>query len=242
MDAVRVDSRAVAKTVAIALGVIALALLLVIVVLHVRSTIRWIAASTFLALALAPAVGLIERRVRIRGRNLPRWLAIIVVYIVAFIAFVLVIVLVAPSLVREVEMLGQQLPTYVTDFERWAEENPEFQQLNQRFDLTTTLNDQVANLPSRLGDAANELQVITVTLLRNVIGAILVAVLAFFMLLDGGNLFRRMAKRLPPEPSARVLRVGERISTIVRAYVTINLILAIAAGAVHVDRARTARG
>ena len=69
MDAVRVDSRAVAKTVAIALGVIALALLLVIVVLHVRSTIRWIAASTFLALALAPAVGLLERRVQIRGRN-----------------------------------------------------------------------------------------------------------------------------------------------------------------------------
>jgi predicted PurR-regulated permease PerM len=202
----------------------------VIVVLHVRTTIRWFAASVFLALALAPAVGLLERRVRIRGHAPPRWLAIIFVYIVAFIVFVLVIVLIAPAMVREIEMLGQQLPTYVSDFESWAEESSGFRELNQRFDLTKTLNEQVANLPARLGDAAKELQVITVGLLRNVVGALLVAVLALFMLLDGGNLFRRTAKRLPPDPAARVLRVGERISTIVRAYVTINVVLAIAAG------------
>jgi predicted PurR-regulated permease PerM len=230
LDTARIDPRAVAKTVAIALGVIALALLLVIVALHVRSTIRWVAASVFVALALAPAVALLERRVRIRGHALPRWLAIIAVYIVAFILLVAVVVLVAPGLVREVEMLGQQLPTYVRDFEAWAEQNGDFQELNQRFDLTRTLNEQVANLPSRLGDAANELRVLTVALLRNVLGAVLVGVLAFFMLLSGGNLFRRTAKRLPPDQAERVLRVGNRIYAIVGAYVTINVVLAIAAG------------
>ena len=60
---------------------IAAAVLLAIVVLHVRTEIRWVFASLFLALAMSPAVDRVES-LRVRGHKvLPRWLAILVVYV-----------------------------------------------------------------------------------------------------------------------------------------------------------------
>ena len=76
MDAAGIQARAVVKLVAISLAVIAVAVLLAIVVLHVRTEIRWVFAALFLALAMLPAVDRAES-LRIRGRKvLPRWLAI----------------------------------------------------------------------------------------------------------------------------------------------------------------------
>ena len=230
MNAARIDARAVAKTVAVALLVIALALLLVVIVLHVRETLRWLAASIFLALALAPAVNFAQRRVSVRGHHPPRWLTILAVYALAFVLFVVLVLLVVPPLVREVEGLATTLPTYVKDFEQWAERNGDFQRLNDKYDLTKTLNEQVVNLPARLGDAANEVKVLSVALLRNLLGAVLVAVIAFFLLLDRGKLFERNARHLPPAAAERALRIGERIYGVVRGYVTVNIVLALAAG------------
>ena len=52
MEAARIQARAVIKVAAISLAVIAVAALLVIVVLHVRTTLRWLFASVFHTLAL----------------------------------------------------------------------------------------------------------------------------------------------------------------------------------------------
>ena len=84
MDAARIQARAVVKVVAISLAVIAVALLLAIVVLHVRTRSDGCSPPLFLALALLPAVDRVES-LRIRGRKvLPRWLAILLVYVVLF--------------------------------------------------------------------------------------------------------------------------------------------------------------
>ena len=107
------------KVVAIALVAIGLALLLEHVIVEVRTTVRWLLAAVFLALALSPLVDLVER-VRVRERSLPRWLAILVAYLLFVVAFVLLVVNVIPPIVREIEQLGSQLPGYVKDFERWA--------------------------------------------------------------------------------------------------------------------------
>jgi predicted PurR-regulated permease PerM len=220
----------VAKVVVVALAVIAAALLLAIIVLHVRETLRWLAASVFIALALAPAVAFLERHVRVRGRHLPRWLAIIAVYVIAFLILVVIVLEVVPPLIREVGLLAQTLPGYVGDFESWAERNQDFQELNRKFDLTRTLNEQATQLPSHVGDAANEIKVISVSLLRNILGAVTVAVISFFMLLGGRELFANAAHRLAPPHADRTIEIGRRIAGVVRGYVTVNLTLAIAAG------------
>jgi predicted PurR-regulated permease PerM len=229
MDSARLQSRAVFKIVAIVLVAIGVALLLEHVVVEVRTTIRWAFAALFLALALSPLVDLIGRA-RIGGRSLPRWLAILVAYVVFLAAFGVLVLHVIPPIVREVEQLGSQLPTYVHDFESWANNSEQFRELNDKYGITQLLSQEAAKLPSHLGDAANELRVITVGVLNNLVEAIVVLTLAYFLLLDGARQFERVTGRLRMPERERVRRVGVRIAGIVRSYVSVNLLLAVAAG------------
>ena len=229
MTASRIEARAVFKVAAILLFAIGVALLLEHVVVEVRETIRWIFASIFLALALSPAVELVMRP-KIRGRSLPRWLAILVSYVAFFALLAFLVVEVIPPIIREIEKLGSQLPTYVKDFEHWAENNDEFRELNDKFDITHLLSQEVSQLPSKLGDAADGLKDISVGLLNNLVGAIIVITLSYFLLLDGGRQWERATGRLRESHRVRVRRAGERIAKIVRSYVTVNLTLAVLAG------------
>ncbi len=230
MIASRIEARAVFKVAAIVLVAIGVALLLEHVIVEVRTTIRWLLAAVFLALALSPLVELIERP-RIRGRVLPRWLAILVAYLLFFALLAFLILNVIPPIVREIEQLGSQLPTYIKDFEDWAEDNEQFRELNDKYDITRLLSQEASQLPSRLGDAAGALREITVGLLNNLVEAIVVFTLSFFLLLDGGRQFERGVSLLrAPGHRERVRRTGERIARIVRSYVSVNLTLAALAG------------
>jgi predicted PurR-regulated permease PerM len=136
VEAARIQARAVVKVVAISLTVIAVAVLLAIVILQIRTEIRWVFAALFLALAMLPAVDRVES-LRIRGRKvLPRWLAILLVYLTVFGFFVVLVLQVIPPIVREFEELGSKAPAYVQDFRQWANQNQEFQELNRKYDLT----------------------------------------------------------------------------------------------------------
>jgi predicted PurR-regulated permease PerM len=230
MQTIDIPARTVLRAVVIVLLSLALASVLAAVVYDVRQTLRWLAAAVFLALALAPAVGAVQR-IRVRGHHPPRWLASALVFVAGFFVLVVLVLEVIPPLVTEVEQLGSTAPGYVHDFERWAEDNDSFRELNQKYDLTKTLNEQTSQLPSRLGDAANELRVVTVGLLRNALGGITVLVLAFFLLLEGRPLLDRGLGTLAPRHAETGERIAQRIYGIVRGYVTINLLLATAAGA-----------
>lgn len=229
MDSARIQSRAVFKVVAIVLLAIGVALLLEHVVVEVRTTIRWLLAAIFLALALSPLVDLIGRA-RVGGRSLPRWLAILVAYVLFFVGFGFLVLHVIPPIVREVEQLASQLPAYVGDFEDWANGSEQFRELNAKYDITQLLSKEASRLPAHLGDAAGAAKDITVGLLNNLVEAIIVLTLAYFLLLDGGRQFENLTARLRGPERDRVRRVGSRIAAIVRSYVSVNLLLAVAAG------------
>jgi predicted PurR-regulated permease PerM len=198
--------------------------------LHTRTTIRWVFAAIFLTLALMPAVDAVQRRVRIRGRDLPRALAIVVVYLLFGIALVLLVLEVIPPIVREIEALASKAPGYVEDFEGWARQSDEFNELNEKYHLTRTLSDQASSLPSKLGDAAGEVRAITVSVLTNLLAAITIITLTFFLLLDGRERAARAVDRLKPEDAERWRRIGSRIAAIIKGYVSVNVLLAVLAG------------
>jgi predicted PurR-regulated permease PerM len=229
MDSRSISSRAVFKVVAIVLVAVGFALLLNHVVVEVKTTIRWLCAAIFLALALSPLVDLVERA-RVRGRQMPRWLAILVAYVLFLVGFALLVLLLIPPIVREVEQLGSQLPTYVKDFESWANNNEQFRELNDKYDITHALSQQAARLPAKLGDAAGAAGEITVGILNNVIEAVVVLTLTFFLLLDGTEIFERVTARIRLPERERVRRIGRRVASIVRSYVSVNLVLAALAG------------
>ena len=224
-----IEARAVSKIVLVTLLMAALALLLAIVVLHTTTTIRWTITAIFLALALDPAVGLLQR-IRIGDRSLPRVLAILFVYLAFFAGLVFLILHVFPPIVRDIEGLAKTLPTYVTDFEHWADNNQQFEDLNEKYGLTEKLSEQAGSLPSKLGAGATDLGSFTVRLLENLIGFITVITITFFLLLDGKGMFQRGTARLDDPHRDRARRVGTRVAAVVRSYVSVNVVLAIAAG------------
>ncbi|MGH2957036.1 MAG: AI-2E family transporter [Solirubrobacterales bacterium] len=229
MRASQIEVRAVAKVVLWSLFYAALALLLVVVVLHTRTTLQWVAAAIFLALALDPAVGLLQR-IRIGERSLPRVAAIAAVYLVFFAGLVFLVLHVLPPLVKDIEGLAKKLPTYVSDFEQWAEDNQQFQELNDKYEITSKLSEQASSLPGRLSSGASAVGSFTVSVLEHLLAAITVLTLTFFLLLDGKGMFQRGTGRLPRAHRDRARRVGVRVAEVVRAYVSVNLLLAIVAG------------
>jgi predicted PurR-regulated permease PerM len=230
MQAARIQARAVVKVAAISLAVIAVAILLVIVLLHVRTTLRWVFAALFLTLALNPAVDRVET-IRIRGHHpFPRWLAILTVYVVAFGVFVFLVLQVVPPIIREFEDLGAKVPGYVQDFRHWANQNPQFQDLNSKYNLTGALSDQASSIPAKLGDAAGDVRDITISLLEHLLAAITILALTFFLLLDGRQQGERFLERFQPDTAERLRRIATRIAGVVKSYVSVNLMLAIAAG------------
>ena len=230
MDAAGIQARAVVKLVAISLAVIAVAVLLAIVVLHVRTEIRWVFAALFLALAMLPAVDRVES-LRVRGRKvLPRWLAILLVYIALLGFFVFLVLQVVPPIIREFEELGSKAPGYVHDFRQWANQSQEFQDLNRKYDITQALSQQASSIPSKLGDAAGEVRSVTVSILEHLLAAITILALSFFLLLDGRQQGERLLSRMQPDAATRARRIATRIAGVVKAYVSVNLVLAVAAG------------
>jgi predicted PurR-regulated permease PerM len=229
MEAARIQARAVAKVTLIVLAMLAVAVLLALIVLHTRTTLQWVVIAVFFALGVAPLVELAER-IRFRGRGLPRWLAILLVYLLGFAFFVFVLLQVIPPMVKEVEKLATQLPTYISDFEGWAEENQDFRELNDKFDITKTLTDEAKGLPSRIGDAASEAGELTVQAASNVFAAITILALGFFLLLDRGKLYMNSVARLPGEGATRWRRIGEGVYRVVKSYISVTLLSAVMAG------------
>ncbi len=229
MRADQIQARAVGKIVLVALFWAAVAVLLAIAVLHTRTTLQWVAAAIFLALALDPAVSLVQRAWP-GSRAMPRVLAILIVYVLAFAAMVFLVLHVFPPIVHDIEGLAHKLPGYVSDFEDWANNNKQFQELNAKYHITQKLSEEGATLPSHLSSGASTLGSFTVSLLEHLIAAITVLTLTFFLLLDGRGMVERGTGRLPVLQRDRARRIAERVATVVKAYVSVNLLLAIAAG------------
>ena len=144
-------------------------------------------------------------------------------------------------MIKDVEGLAKKAPTYVTDFESWAEDNKQFAELNEKYDLTDKLSEQASSLPSKLGDGATALGNATVSVLEHLLAAITILTLTVFLLLEGKGMFERGTGRLDKPHRDRARRVGTRIAAVVRSYVSVNLMLAIGAGLLHLDLPRDPR-
>ena len=229
MRADQIQARAVAKIVLVALFWAALAVLLAIAILHTRTTLKWVAAAVFLALALDPAVGLVQRAWP-GEKSMPRVLAILIVYLLGAAALTFLILHVFPPIVHDIEHLARRLPSYVHDFEHWADNNKQFQDLNAKYHITQKLSEEGATLPSHLSSGASTIGSFTVSILEHLLAAITIIALTFFLLLDGRGMVERGTGRLPDEHRDRARRIATRVAQVVKAYVSVNLLLAIAVG------------
>jgi predicted PurR-regulated permease PerM len=188
----------------------------------VRSVIGLFLIGMFLAIAIAPAVNWLDHR------RIPRWLAILLVYLAGFGGIVGIGLLIVPPLVTGVENLSTDLPGYVDDLRH----NDTFRNYDNKYHITEKLQQQAKELPSKLGDAAGTLRDVTVGVFSSFVQLFSILVIAFFLVKDGDRLAGFILGQVSPERERRVRRVAEDISDAIVGYVFGNFLISILAGLV----------
>src|SRR5919198_637534 len=211
MDHTQVSARAVAKVVLVAAAVIAALYFSYLI----RTVIGLVLIAAFFAIAIAPAVNWLDQR------KVPRWAAILLVYLgIAGGIFGIGLVIV-PPLVTGVETLSSDLPGYVQDLRN----NPTFRDYDNRYHITEKLKEQAQQLPSTLGD-------VTVGVFSRFVQLFSILVITFFLVKDGNRLLEFFYKQVPEVRARRFRKIAADISDAISGYVFGNFVISILAGIV----------
>src|SRR5215207_8369147 len=199
MDHTQVSARAVAKVVLVAAAVLAALYFSYLI----RTVIGLVLIAAFFAVAIAPAVNWLDKR------KVPRWAAILLVYLGIAGGIFGIGLLIVPPLVTGVETLSSNLDTY-------AEE----------------LQEQAKELPSKLGDAAGTLRDVTVGVFSRFVQLFSILVITFFLLKDGRRLLEFLYRQVPETRARRFRKIAGDISDAISGYVFGNFVISVLAGLV----------
>jgi predicted PurR-regulated permease PerM len=189
-----------------------------------RHVLAWVVIALFLALALDPLVGWIERRTR-----LGRGTAIGLTYLLALIVIVAVGATFVPKLVDEVNGFVQALPNYVHDL---THGRGRLGFLERKYHVVEKVRAQVkkGGATKLLGLSGAALSV-TKSVITIIAATVTIVFLTFFMLLEGRAWMERCYSLFPEETRPRWRRVGHDIYRTVGGYVTGNILISLIAGA-----------
>jgi predicted PurR-regulated permease PerM len=218
MDHAQVSARLVAKVVLVAAAVVAALYFAYLI----RDVIGLILIAAFFAVAIAPAVNWLDHR------RVPRWLAILFVYLSIAAGIFGIGLLIVPPLVNGVEDLSADLPGYVDDLRN----NETFRDYDDRYQITEKLTEQAEQLPSQLGDAAGTLRDVTVGVFTRFVQLFSILVITFFLVKDGHRLLEFLYKQVPPERARRLRTIADDVSDAIAGYVFGNFVISILAGLV----------
>jgi predicted PurR-regulated permease PerM len=188
----------------------------------IREIVGLILIAVFFAVAIAPAVNWLN------NRRVPRWLAILLVYLGIAASIFGIGLLIVPPLVNGVDDLSHDLPGYIDDLR----ENETFAEYDDKYDITDKLNEQVDSLPDRLGDAAGTLRDVTVGVFTRFVQLFSILVIAFFLVKDGDRILGFGYRNVSPERAARFRTLSSDISDAIAGYVFGNFVISIGAGLV----------
>ena len=213
-------TRTIVRTV---LTVVAIVLALYLIFI-LRRPLTWIFIAGFLAIALSgPVAFLVQRGVR-------RGLAVTIVYITLILVPFLIIAALVPPIVEQGNNLAQSLPGYARDLSEFVQGNGRLRQLEADYDITGKLEEQAAELPSRLGDAAGVLSDIGVGLVNSIFAGVTIIVLSAFLIGNGRRWLDLYAERYPDQQTAWMKRLYDRIGNAVGNYVAGAIAQATVAG------------
>jgi len=189
-----------------------------------RHVVSWMIISLFLALALDPLVGLIQRRT-----HLNRWLAIGLAYLLVLIVIVGIGWSFIPKLVDEVNGLVQATPGYVHDL---THGRGRLGFLERKYHVVEKVREQVdkggtARILGLSGAAIS----VTKSVISLIAAVVTIIFLTFFMLLEGGAWMERIYGLLPEHSQPRWRAVAHDIYRTVGGYVSGNILISLIAGA-----------
>ncbi len=180
---------------------------------RVRTVVRLVGISVFLALALVPVVDSFDRRSR-----LPRAMIILAVLVVLIASVVVVGAVVVPSMVKEVGQLSHNAPRYARDLRA----NSTFRHYDNRYHISAKLVQDARTLPQSLGHLAGPLKDVTVSAFSFIGQLITVLALTFLLILHGRQNVN-MALSLTGAREERYRRLVLEVEQAVAKYVLGNM-------------------
>jgi predicted PurR-regulated permease PerM len=186
-----------------------------------REALLIIYISALIAMGFSPLVRLIERPRTSSGRfRVPRWIAILAIYIVIVSTIALVGLLVIPPLVTQAEALWSRLPDEFNKFQRFL----------IRHNLMTrpiTLAEAVQSAPSGASSNAVETVLIALsTLIGGIFGVISILILSFYLLIEANSMFEYLMRFVPAGRRADVAMAARQAVAKVSAWLRAQLVLA----------------
>ena len=201
-----------------ALAGLALTMALMWALYLVRGALLLIYMSVLVAIGLSPLAAAIERFRLPGSRRVPRWAAILTIYLCFVGVLVGVGLLVVPPLVTQARELWSALPEMLQRAQQW---------LIERGLLTRelSLSEAVERAPGNQGDAVGTVIGAVWGFVGGVFGLITILILAFYFMLDAERFSHAFVRLFPRVEQPRVAEGCRRISTKVSAWLGGQLLL-----------------
>jgi predicted PurR-regulated permease PerM len=206
------------SAIARAVAITALAGLVLVALYVARDAILIAYISVVLAIGLGPIVHRVERFVPKGTRALPRWFAILVIYLgVVFLATISGL-LIVPPLIEQAQDLWTRAPQLL-------DQGQEFLIRHRLLNHHITLEEAFQNAPGP-GDAMGTVASALTFAFGGIIAVVTILILTFYLLVDSDKLFFAFARLFPRGERPRVEEVASKISTKVSAWLSGQMILA----------------
>ena len=173
-----------------AVAIVAGAIILLAALWEARGALMLIYVSALIAMGFSPLVRIIELRQRDNRAIVPRWLAILVIYLAILGVLALIGLAVIPPLIVQAAALWERAPAEFNRFQTW---------LIQHHLLTreVTLEQAVENAPSTGANAVGTVLVAISSLIGGVFGVITILILSFYFLIEAESMVAYFVRFVP---------------------------------------------
>ena len=201
-----------------AVAVAALGVVILWMMYLARDVLLLIYVSVLLAIGFGPVVHAIEHQQIVPvGQRVPRWLAILIVYVLIVGTITIVGFLVIPPLVTQARALWTALPGLI---DRGQALLIRYGLLDHRI----TLEEALRRAPAS-GDAVGTVAMAATNVVQGIFALLTVLILTFYLLIESATLFRGFARLFPRSERPRVREAAEQISVKVSAWLSGQLFL-----------------
>jgi predicted PurR-regulated permease PerM len=187
----------------------------------VRDVLLLIYISGLLAIGFSPIVRLIERQrmLPVGTRRLPRWFAILVLYVFILGTLTGIGFLVVPPIVHQGQQLWTALPDMLDKGQRFLVDKGLVQQ-------PLTFQEAVARAPvSRGGEAVGTVFGAIIGVIGGLFGILTILILTFYLLVESAELRASMLRLFPASRRARIDAASRAITVKVSAWLGGQLLL-----------------
>jgi predicted PurR-regulated permease PerM len=187
---------------------------------EVRDALMLVYISALVAIGLSPLVSTLERK-RLMRQQVPRWAAILVIYLCIIGAVVGVAMLVIPPIVMQARQLAMDFPRLLHQGQLWL--------INHGL-LTREISAQEAVQQTASSSGAQDTVGLVIGavfgFVGGVFGIITILVLAFYLLVDSDGLVSVFVRLFPRDKRGQVEEACRRVTTKVSAWLGGQLLLA----------------